>query len=174
MRKPCRPGECSLGVELFFISFFLPSCFSSCFLLLPCFSFCIPFLSSLLLFHEKNNIKIFNCKVFLHQYFLFIGWCVCVLCGTSSRSAADLICFWCIVEGQFKPAQSKSQRFCRWKSYIFKATLNLRKWVSLNKVATLFKVVLGNRVKRPQTKVCPFPRRSWPTCRTTELADCCK
>ena len=81
------------------------------------------------------------------------------MCGTSSRSAADLICFWCIVEGQFKPAQSKSQRFCRWKSYIFKATLNfkvatlkfkvakfsLREWVSLNKVAALFKVVLGNR-----------------------------
>ena len=28
-----------------------------------------PFLSSLLLFHEKNNIKIFNYKVFLHQSF---------------------------------------------------------------------------------------------------------
>ena len=25
-------------------------------------------------FHEKNNIKIFNCKVFLHQSFLFFGF----------------------------------------------------------------------------------------------------
>ena len=78
MRKPCRPGECSLGVELssflsFFLSFFLLS-FASVF----------PFLSSLLLFHEENNIKIFNCKAFLDQSFLFVGWCV--LCGTSSRS----------------------------------------------------------------------------------------
>ena len=137
-----------------FLSFFLPV-FLLAFFCFLAFLSVFPFLSSLLLFHEKNNIKIFNCKVFLHQSFLFIGWCV--LCGTSSRSAADLICFWCIVEGQFKPAHSKSQRFCRWKSYIFKATfnfkvatlhfkvatLNLRKWVSLNKVATLFKVVLG-------------------------------
>ena len=29
------------------------------------------FLSSLLVFHERNNIKILNCKFCLHQYFLF-------------------------------------------------------------------------------------------------------
>ena len=44
--------------------------FLFCFLLLPCFVSFFPFLSSLLLFHEKNNIRIFNYKVFLHQYFL--------------------------------------------------------------------------------------------------------
>ena len=66
----------SLSLSLFFFSFFLPSCLS--FLLSFCFfvfvSFFI-FLSSLLLFHEKNNIKILNYKVFVHQSFLiFVGF----------------------------------------------------------------------------------------------------
>ena len=46
----------------FFFAFF-------CFLVFVSF---FPFLSSLLLSHEKNNIKIFNYKVFLHQYFSFL------------------------------------------------------------------------------------------------------
>ena len=48
----------------FFFAFF-------CFLVFVSF---FPFLSSLLLFHEKNNIKLFNSKVFLHQSFLFFGF----------------------------------------------------------------------------------------------------
>ena len=36
-----------------------------------------PFLSSLLLFHERKNIKVFNCKKLLHQYFLFFGFLSC-------------------------------------------------------------------------------------------------
>ena len=52
---------------LSFLSFFFVF---FCFLVLS-LSF---FLSSLLLFREKNNIRIFNYKVFLHQYFLFFGF----------------------------------------------------------------------------------------------------
>ena len=57
-----------LSLSFFFFSFFLPSCLCSCFLLVPClclffFSFFLS-LSSLLFFHERNNIKIFNCKFF--------------------------------------------------------------------------------------------------------------
>ena len=59
-------------LSLFFFSFFIPSCL--CFLL----SFGSLFGSLSLFFfllwsffHERNNIKIFNCKFFLHQYFLF-------------------------------------------------------------------------------------------------------
>ena len=65
----------SFSVSLFFLSFFpFFPVFLFCFLLLPCFVSFFPFLSSLLLFHEKNNIRIFNYKVFLHQYFLFFGF----------------------------------------------------------------------------------------------------
>ena len=101
-----------LGCGTLLLFFFLPSCLSSCFF----FASVFPFLSSLLLFHEENNYKKFNCKAFLHQSFLFTGW------------------NWVQCSGPIQaPAQSKSQRFCRWKSYILKATLNF-------KVATLFKV----------------------------------
>ena len=54
---------------VFFIAFFWFLVFVSFF----------PFLSSLLLFHERNNIKILNCKVFLHQYFLFLVSCLVFL-----------------------------------------------------------------------------------------------
>ena len=58
---------------LFFLPSFL-SFFFAFFLFLACVSFFL-FLSSLLLFHEKNNIKIFNYKVFVHQSFLiFVGF----------------------------------------------------------------------------------------------------
>ena len=55
---------CFLSFLSFFFAFF-------CFLVLSLF---FPFLSSLLLFHEKNNMRIFHYKVFLHQYFLFFGF----------------------------------------------------------------------------------------------------
>ena len=56
--------------------FFLLVCLV-CFLLVPCFVFSFsPVISSLLLFHERNNIKIFNCNIFLHQYFLFFWFSV--------------------------------------------------------------------------------------------------
>ena len=51
----------SLSLSSSFLSFFLPVflfCFLFCFLLLPCFCLFLSFSSSLLLFHEKNNIKI--------------------------------------------------------------------------------------------------------------------
>ena len=55
------------------VLFFLPSVLSfvfAFFLFLVFVSF-FPYLSSLLLFHEKKNIKIFNCNFFL-KYFLFL------------------------------------------------------------------------------------------------------
>ena len=100
-KKPCFPPrkghylfifEC---LPLFLLSFFWPPSFSiflslslssSCLFFLSFLSFFFAlfcflvfvsffrFLSSLLLFHEKNNIKILNYKVFLHQYFLFFGF----------------------------------------------------------------------------------------------------
>ena len=51
----------SCSCPFFFFAFFWFLAFVSFF----------PFLSSLLLFHERNSIKILNCKVLLHQYFLF-------------------------------------------------------------------------------------------------------
>ena len=59
----------SLSFLLFFLSSFLSFLFAF-FGFLVCVSF-FPFLSSLLPFHERNNIKILNCKLCLHQYFLF-------------------------------------------------------------------------------------------------------
>ena len=59
----------SLSLSGSFLSFFL-LVFLFCFLLVPCFSLFL-FLSSLIWFHERNNIKIFNCKFIFHQSFLF-------------------------------------------------------------------------------------------------------
>ena len=53
-----------LSLSFFFFSFFLPSRLCFCFLLVPCFCLFLSFflsLSSLLFFHERNNIKILNC-----------------------------------------------------------------------------------------------------------------
>ena len=72
---------------LFFISSFL-SFFLALFCFLVFVSF-FPFLYSLLLFHEKNNFKILNYKVFLHQYFLFFGFLSCVL----SEIHVSYLCF---------------------------------------------------------------------------------
>ena len=58
-----------LSVVLFFFPSFL-SFFFAFFLFLVFVSF-FTFLSSLLLFHEKKNIKRFNCNFFL-KYFLFL------------------------------------------------------------------------------------------------------
>ena len=67
----------SLSLSLLFFSFFLPSClsFGSLFLSLS-FFLC---LSSLLLFHERNNIKRFNCRVFFHQSCVFLCFLPCFL-----------------------------------------------------------------------------------------------
>ena len=64
-----------LCLSLFFFSFFLPSCrsFFAFFWFLVFVSFFLS-LSSLLFFHERNNIKILNCKFCLHQYFSFFGF----------------------------------------------------------------------------------------------------
>ena len=66
------PFSISLSLSLSCsFSFFFLLVFLFCFLLIPCFSlFLCPFLSSLLLFHERNNIKTFNCNLFFHQYLL--------------------------------------------------------------------------------------------------------
>ena len=64
-------------LSLFFFSFFIPSCL--CFLLsfgslFGSLSLC--FLSSLVFFHERNNIKIFNCKFFFINIFSFLVSCL--------------------------------------------------------------------------------------------------
>ena len=63
----------SLSLSLSFLRFFLSSFLSflfAFFWFLVFVSFFL-YLSSLLVFHERNNIKILNCKFCLHQYFLF-------------------------------------------------------------------------------------------------------
>ena len=68
------PFSLSLSQSLCFSSFFL-SFFSFFFVFFLFLVFVFVFLSSLLLFHEKNNIKIFNYKGFVHQSFLiFVGF----------------------------------------------------------------------------------------------------
>ena len=65
----------SLSFLLFFLSSFL-SLFFAVFWFLVSVSFFI-FLSSLLFFHERNNIKIFNCKFFFSEIFsLFLVSCL--------------------------------------------------------------------------------------------------
>ena len=66
------PFSVSLSLSLCcsFLFSFLLVFFFAFFLFLVFISF-FPFLSSLLLFHEKKNIKIFNCNFFL-KYFLFL------------------------------------------------------------------------------------------------------
>ena len=60
----------SLSLSCSFLSLFL-LVFLFCFLLVPCF--CLsPFLSSLLLFHEKHNIKLFCYKAFSIHPFSFL------------------------------------------------------------------------------------------------------
>ena len=63
-----------LSLALVFLSSFL-SFF--CFLYVSCFCLFYIFLSYLLLFSEKNNMKILNCKLFFHQCFsLFMVSCL--------------------------------------------------------------------------------------------------
>ena len=64
----------SFSVSLFssFLSFFLLVFVFAFFWFLVLVSWFL-FLSSLLFFHERNNIKKFNCKFFLHPYFI-IFW----------------------------------------------------------------------------------------------------
>ena len=59
------PFSVSLSLSLSFscLSFFL-LVFLLCFLFVSCFCLFFIFLSSLLLFHEKNNMNIFNCNFF--------------------------------------------------------------------------------------------------------------
>ena len=58
-----------LSLVLFFLSSFLSFFFAFFWFLV--FVSVLVFLSSLLLFHERNNIKIFNCNLFFHQYPFF-------------------------------------------------------------------------------------------------------
>ena len=66
------PFSISLSLSLF-VLFFSSSFFFAFFWFLLFVSF-FPFVSSLLLFHERNNIKTFNWKFCFHQYFLFLGF----------------------------------------------------------------------------------------------------
>ena len=107
-KKPCFPLE--KGIFCLFLSVAL--CLSLAFFGLPLFQFlflCLslvlvifpsflsfffaffwflvfvsffPFIFSLLLFHERNNIKILNCNSFLHQYFLFFWFPVLFFVST--------------------------------------------------------------------------------------------
>ena len=71
------PFSVSLSPSLFcsFLSFFL-LVFLFCLLLVPCFCLFV-LLSSLLLFHERNNIKRFNCKAFFINPFSCFGFLSC-------------------------------------------------------------------------------------------------
>ena len=66
-----------LSVVLFFFPSFLSFFFA--FLLFLVFVSFFPFLSSLLLFHEKKNIKIFNCKFFLKYFLSLLVSCLAFL-----------------------------------------------------------------------------------------------
>ena len=71
------PSFCvSLSLSLFFLLFFLSS-FLSLFFAVFWFLVFVSlflFLSSLLFFHERNNIKKFNCKFFFINIFSFFGF----------------------------------------------------------------------------------------------------
>ena len=70
------PFSVSLSLSLSFLLFFLSSFLSFLFAFFWFLVFVSFFLSlsSLLFFHERNNIKILNCKVCLHQYVLCFGF----------------------------------------------------------------------------------------------------
>ena len=70
-----------LSVVLFFLPSFL-SFFFAFFLFLVFVSF-FPYLSSLLLFHEKKNMKIFNCNLFSWNIFSFFWFPVLLFCFKS-------------------------------------------------------------------------------------------
>ena len=70
-----------LSVPLFFLPSFL-SFFFAFFLFLVFVSF-FPYLSSLLLFHEKKNMKIFNCNLFSWNIFSFFWFPVLLFCFKS-------------------------------------------------------------------------------------------
>ena len=73
------PFSVSLSLSLSFscLSFFL-LCLSFCFFFVSCFCLFFIFLSSLFLFHEKNNMKIFNCNLFFPRniFFFFLVSCL--------------------------------------------------------------------------------------------------
>ena len=64
----------SFSVSLWLFSLVFPDCLS--FLLSFCsfFFFLFSFFSSLLLFHEKHHIKLFNCNFFVSSVFSFFGY----------------------------------------------------------------------------------------------------
>ena len=70
-----------LSVALFFLPSFL-SFFFAFFLFLVFVSF-FPYLSSLLLFHEKKSMKIFNCNLFSWNIFSFFWFPVLLFCFKS-------------------------------------------------------------------------------------------
>ena len=65
----------SLSLSCSFLFFFLLVFF--CFLLVPFFCLFLPFVSSLLLFHERNNIKTFDCNLVFINSFSFFGFLSC-------------------------------------------------------------------------------------------------
>ena len=67
----------SLSLVLCFLSSFLSFFFAFFWFLVFCLSFV--FLSSLLLFHERNNMKRFNCKSYVIIPFSFFGFLSCFL-----------------------------------------------------------------------------------------------
>ena len=88
----------SFSVSLLLLSFFFPSCLSFwlsfCFLFLSLFIF----LSSLLLFSEKNNMKMLNCNLCFHQSILFFyGFLSCF----SFQIPFPYLCFFLILSYVF-------------------------------------------------------------------------
>ena len=108
-----------LSVFLFLLPSFL-SFFFAFFLFLVFVSFFL-FLSSLLLFHEKNNIKIFNYKVFLHHSFLiFVGF----LSSFFLQIPFPYLCFFLILSFVFCSTSVFGFKECK-----FKKTHFFKKWV---------------------------------------------
>ena len=94
-----------------------------------------PLLSSLLLFHERNNIKIFNCNIFVHQYFLFFCFLSCFLFQIPfSYLCYFLILSYVFVQHQcfwFQKTKLKNNNFW-WKGGLQQKFVFLSTYVLLN------------------------------------------
>ena len=113
-----------LSVVLFFFPSFL-SFFFAFFLFLVFVSF-FPFLSSLLLFHEKKNIKIFNCNFFLKDFLFLLVSCLAFL----FQIPFSYLCFFLILSYVF----CSTSMFLVSKRTNWKAQKNKKKQLQQNGV----------------------------------------
>ena len=112
------PPPFSLSLSLSLCCSFLPSLLSSFFaffLFLVFVSFFL-FLSSLLLFHEKNNINTLNYKLFLHHSFLiFVGF----LSSLFLQIPFPYLCFFLILSFVFCSTSVFGFKERKFKKHIF-------------------------------------------------------